>query len=108
MKFTLHGTEIDAEYQEPTTNEDGSPLSDLAYTSIFYDMGAGPVNVVDLPASLNTGGGIKNYTFNVPVLAKMESNVLVWATATDTSGNTSDPSVPVDVRIDRLAPAPPF
>ena len=108
MKNTLHGTELTLEYQEPTANEDGSGLTDLSHTSIFYDMGKGPVNVVDLPAALNTGGGAVSYSFTVPVLDKQENNVAIWATATDTSGNSSAPSEPLNIRIDRLAPNPPF
>ena len=107
MQYLLTGTQVEASYTEPTTNADGSPLTDLHHTSIYYDMGAGAVNVVDLPSSL-TGGGIVQYSFVVPILDGQERAVSFWATATDGSGNTSEPSTPVIVRIDRLAPAPPF
>lgn len=108
MKLTQDGVVIVLEYTEPTANEDGSQLVDLHHTSVYYDMGAGAVNVIDLPASLMTGGGVKEYSFQVPVAAGAEVDVLVWATATDTSGNTSDPSEPLVIRLDRRTPKPPF
>lgn len=108
MKFLNDGTQVNAIYTEPTQNADGSALTDLHHTSIYYDTGAGPVNVVDLPASLNTGGGSREYSFIVPVNDGQEAEVVFYATATDTSGNTSAPSEPITLRIDRLAPAPPF
>lgn len=108
MKFLIHGTQIEAEYTEPTLNEDNSPLTDLHHTSIYYDIGSGPVLVIELPASLNTGGNLVQYSFIVPVTANQEATVNFWATATDSSGNESAPSEAVTLRIDRLAPKAPF
>jgi hypothetical protein len=106
MEFLANGTQIDTQYTEPTTNADGSPLTDLNHTSIFYDVGDGvPVNVVDLPSSLNTGGQQVSYSFMVPIVEGQEADVSFWATATDTSGNESAPSPVVIRRIDRLAPS---
>ena len=108
MKFLIHGTQIDVEYTEPSLNTDDTPVSDLHHTSIFYDLGAGPVLVIELLASLNTGGGLISYSFIVPVVAGQEANVNFWATASDSSGNESAPSEVVTLRIDRLAPKAPF
>lgn len=108
MKFLVHGTQIDVEYNEPTQNTDNSPVTDLHHTSIYYDMGSGPVLVVELPASLNTGGSLVQYSFIVPVTANQEANVNFWATASDSSGNESAPSEVITLRIDRLAPKAPF
>ena len=108
MKYTAYGAEVTFEYTEPSTSADGSALDDLHHTSIFYDIGAGAVNVIDLPASLLTGGGVKEYSFTIPVPQGATINAGIWATATDTSENTSVPSEVLTVRVDRLAPAPPF
>lgn len=108
MKYTVYGAEVTLEYTEPSTNTDGSALDDLHHTSIFYDIGTGAVNVIDLPASLMTGGGVKSYTFTIPVLKGEMKSVSIFATASDTSGETSDPSEPIITVIDRRVPSPPF
>jgi len=107
INFTVTGTNVESSYTEPTVNEDGSPLSDLAKTTIYYDLGAGQVKALDVPASSPTGGGQISQTVTVPIVSGQEANVKFWATATDTSGNESAPSNSVTVRIDRLAPGPP-
>lgn len=108
MKLTQTGVELILEYTEPTDNTDGSLIDDLHHTSIFYDLGAGPVNVVDLPATLNTGGGAISYSALIPVLPGEIKDATIFATATDTIGETSDPSEPLVVRLDRRVPKPPF
>lgn len=104
MKFLSNGTELYATWKEPTSNTDGSALNDLHHTSIFYDDGTGPVNVVDLPASLNTGGGDMNYSFIVPVLDNEVKDIQVWGTATNNAGKTSAPSPVTTVHVSRLTP----
>lgn len=108
MKFVQTGAVMTANYQEPATNEDGSPITDLALTSIYYDMGQGPVKAAEVPASAPTGGGTVTHDIEVPVAPKQEVNVTFWITATDGSGNESAHGNDVVVRIDRLAPAPPL
>lgn len=108
MRLLSEGVEVILEYTEPLNNTDGSAVDDLHHTSIYYDMGAGPVNVVDLPASLNTGGGAISYAFIIPVLRDEIRQVSIWATATDTIGETSDPSEPLTLSLDRRVPSPPF
>jgi len=104
--FTVNvtGAEVTVTYTEPTTNEDGSPLLDLNFCSIFYDMGDGPTKAIDITASKPTGGGTISTNFIVPVLDGMERDVSVWGTASDGSNNASAESVKDSVRIDRLAP----
>lgn len=101
MEFLSNGVRVYARYIEPTIDEDESGLTDLDYTSIFYDIGAGGVNVVDLPASLSTGGGVTTYSFIIPVLNGEDITASVWATATDTSENESVASASANIRIDR-------
>lgn len=108
MIYLADGVQLRVEYQEPTDNADGSVLDDLQHTSVFYDIGGGPVNVVDYPASLAAGGLTVIYDFVVPVLPGDKRNVTVFATATDTSGNTSAPSDSISILIDRRIPNRPF
>ena len=110
LEFTLTGSEVTATYTEPTTNADGSSLKDLAKTIIFYDIvddGLPEVKAVEVPAIALTGGGIVIQTVMVPIVGNQEAEVDFWATAVDTSGNSSDKSVVIRRRIDRLSPAAP-
>ena len=107
MTFTVTGTNVDATYTEPSTNANGTPLTDLAKTTIYYDLGAGPVVAKIVPATALTGGGNVATTITVPVLEGQEADVRFFVTASDTSGNESARSGEVIKRIDRLAPGPP-
>jgi len=101
----VSGSQVDVSYTEPTTNADGSPLTDLDHTTTYYDNGDGPVNAHEEPATALTGGGNIAVQIIVPVADGEEANVDFWATATDQSGNESEKS-PIDTeRIDRLPPA---
>ena len=103
MKIKLFSSAIKVtlSYNEPTTNSDTSALTDLHHTSIFYDMGNGSVHVVDLPASLSTGGGTIQFEFVIPIGYEQLKETDIWATATDNSGNTSVPSIPLNIFVDR-------
>ncbi len=47
-----------AEWTEATTNEDGSPLTDLFQTTLYYQINSEPkVFIADVPASSPNGGG---------------------------------------------------
>ena len=108
MQFTVSGAVVNATYTEPTTNADGSPLIDLASTSVWFQIpGQASVKGPTVPASSSVGGGAINTTVTVPIVAGQEANVGFWATAIDLSANESAPSPKVTLRIDRLAPAPP-
>ena len=92
LEFTLTGSEVTATYTEPTTNTDGSLLKDLAKTIIFYDIvgdGLPEVKAVEVPATALTGGGSIIQTVLVPIVGNQEADVDFWATAVDTSGNSS-------------------
>lgn len=117
-------------YVEPSTNQDfcngdvlitvqadcvqaghiwvvGHALVDLDHTTIYYNIGAGPVVGKVVPASKLTGGGIIEETLSVIMPFYYEGEVSVHVTATDTSGNESTDSNYVKQSIDTWMPAPP-
>jgi hypothetical protein len=104
---TATGTIVRVSYTEPAVNMDNSPLTDLDHTTIYYDMGNGPVLALVVPASRATGGGNIAQDVTIPVLAGQQATVSFYATASDQSKNESDRSNTVVIRIDRLAPGPP-
>lgn len=105
---TVTGTQVSFTYQEPSTNPDGSPLSDLRETRLYYQKDAGSPEIgATTPATRLQGGGRITATLLVPVLHNQEANVTFWATALDLVGNESARSVQVVQRIDRLAPSAP-
>ncbi len=109
VEVTVDGTQVQASYQEPTTNKTGTPLTDLHHTTLFYAMPptAAGTACKTTPASSQTGGATITATCLVPTMLDQEADVRFTVTATDTSGNVSDPSIPVDRRLDFLAPAAP-
>lgn len=107
MQATVVGTEVEVVYEEPTVNADGSPIVDLDHTSVYGDSGSGPSKVADVPATSSTGGGMITQRVTFPVAENQESNVTIFATATDSTGNEGPRSPEVVVRIDRLPPGPP-
>lgn len=107
LTLSLTGAEVTVEYDEPTTNEDGSALSDLQKTTVFYDMGGGTVKASDVPATSVSGGGHITEKVTVPVTSGQERDVQFWVTAMDLSQNESQKSEIKIIRIDRLPPAAP-
>lgn len=117
LTVTVNGVEVTVTYTEPTENKcdpavgcsTPAPLQDLSHTNVYFELasGGGPQKQPDIPASTTAGGGPVSTTVTVPILEGQEDDVTFWATATDTSGNESDPSNSVVRRFDRLAPAPP-
>ena len=109
VDVTVNGTQVQVSYQEPTTNKTGTPLTDLASTTVRYAMPttATPTACNTTPASALTGGATITATCLVPIVLDQEADVRFTVTASDTSGNVSDPSIPVDRRLDFLAPAAP-
>jgi hypothetical protein len=75
------------EYVEPTTNADGTPLTDLAGTTVFYRLDAGADTLgAMVPATAPTGGQRRAVTVTVPAVT---GTVTAWAVATDTADNVS-------------------
>lgn len=80
---------VKVSYTEPSVSIEGSPLTDLAKTTIYYDLGSGRVLAKDIPATKPTGGGPISQTITVPVQVKEEQSVRICVTATDRHGNES-------------------
>lgn len=72
-------------YDEPSTNFDGSPLSDLAYTTIYVISSDGKTTAIRVLAN-DSHGGTHVVVRNIPVRGR-ETKVCV--TATDTHRNES-------------------
>jgi len=104
---TVSGTEITSTYTEPSTNSDNppTPLTDLSHTTIYIQPENGDGFTVTVPATSPTGGGTITEKIIVPVGPNAETNVDVWMTASDLTGNESVDSIVATIRIDRLAPA---
>ena len=97
-----------AEWTEATTNEDGTPVTDLLNTSLYYQINNEPkVFIADIPASSPNGGGNKSHQFTVNIPEGNETDLRAVATHTDLSGNVSREAVSLTVRIDKLPPASP-
>lgn len=106
ITFTPSGTIVSVDYDEPTTNADATPLTDLKDTQVFYQFpGQLAVVCVTTLASSAGGGGHVTTTCTVPVGPNQEVDVTFTAIAHDISGNASVASTPFVIRIDRLPPA---
>ncbi|HRB81132.1 MAG TPA: hypothetical protein PK614_02610 [Nitrospira sp.] len=77
-----HST-VTVAYTEPTTGTDGKPLTNLAYTTIYYNAGDGPVIGKVVPASGKTGGAAVSQVVMIPLRDQSEQEVTVCVTATD-------------------------
>lgn len=107
-QVSLVGSELLCEYVEPSQNADGSQLTDLAKTRVYYQLlGQTPVVAAEVPASSPNGGGTISQRIVVPVAANTEAFVDIWFTALDDVDNESAKSDVYQVQIDKLAPAPP-
>ncbi|GMV52097.1 MAG: hypothetical protein AMXMBFR67_36400 [Nitrospira sp.] len=74
---------VTVSYSEPTTGTDGKPLTNLAYTTVYYNAGEGPVIAKIVPASQKTGGGSVSQSITIPVQGSSDQEVTVCVTATD-------------------------
>ena len=98
-----------ATYTEPSKNSDGSSLTDLKQTEVYYQIGtAAAVQAVVVPASKASGGGAVSTPLSVPVPAGVSTTVSFWATAMDTAGNESAKSAVVTKTFDLLTPDVPL
>lgn len=106
----VNANNVDYTYIEPAINADGTPLTDLKETVLWAQVQGQsiPASIAVRNASTPTGGVEQRVSAILPVLVNEQKDVTCWVTARDTSGNMSEPSLPVTIRIDRLAPAPPL
>jgi len=79
------------DYQEPTTNADGTPLRDLVSMRLYWRVDGGPETVVTLPVSSPKGGVLRRFSLTVPATS---GTLTVTVTAVDVVGNESARSAP--------------
>ena len=101
--FAATGTAT-ALYNEPTTNSDGTPLTDLAKTTVCGQIGTAAPTCVEVAATKPAGGGAISQVINVAVPDNAKTTVTYWVTATDTSGNPSTKSPTATKSFDFLPP----
>lgn len=77
-------------YQEPTTNQKGVPLEDLAYTTIYLSSPKGPAQAIHIWTNDRHGGAYVTIS-DVPV---PDQKVGVCVTATNSAGKESGPASP--------------
>ena len=76
-------------YTEPSVNQAGHPLKELAKTSVYYDLGDGRVLAKDVPSTKPTGGGQITETITLPITQSKDTLVRLCVTATDQQGHES-------------------
>lgn len=98
---------LSAQYVEPTTNVDGSPITNLKQTNISVSFDAGSTFVmaaIDL-ASAPAGGGARYKTVPGLGIPASASSAIVRLVAENTAGFKSD-AVDITVAIARPIPNP--
>ena len=88
---------------EPTTNVDGTPLTDLADVKVYYHTGTGPEAVVALGATTPQGGGILRTDIIADVAAGEVKTIYAQAIAINKLGLESARSTESSLLIDRTA-----
>jgi hypothetical protein len=93
---------------EPTTNADGSALTDLATVRFYFKHADGSdwVPPVDVPASASTGGGQHTTVLTTTIPDGQVETGMAQATAVDTSGNESA-VIQQPVLVDAQSPSAP-
>ena len=77
---------ITISYVEPTTQVDGTPLTNLAKTSIYRNAGKGFIKTKDVPATSGMGGGKITETLSVAVDPGQSIDLTICVTATNNLG----------------------
>ena len=87
-KTTIKATKpsIKMTYTEPTTNEVGKPLINLAKTTIYYDLGTGLVKAKEVPATNPKGGGKITESIQIPLGSMKTADATICITATSDQG----------------------
>jgi len=100
---------LQATYDEPTVSQDGSALTDLAYTLVEYTIGGAPAVLgPHIPASKPSGGGHITTTVIVPAPAGSKTTFLFDVFAVDLTGNKGKVSSSVSSVVDRVGPDAPI
>jgi hypothetical protein len=108
--------EVTLSYDEPAFDQDNTPListdnpplTDLAYTSMFYKVGTGAaVAAGKNTASKPSGGGHISSLLLVPAPVNQKTAFDFWVTSTDLTGNSAG-ETHASFTVDRMAPAVPI
>ncbi len=87
-KATVYASQpyVTVSYVEPTTNSMGQALTNLAKTTIYYDLGKGFVKYKDIPASTPEGGGTVQEKISYSLSEGTHIQTTICVTATNTNG----------------------
>jgi hypothetical protein len=98
----VQGLLVKTRVAETTTNEDGTPITDLAYTKIYFKkIDADYIVTLTEQATSPTGGGLIEQYIIVPVVSDERKVILeTWAEHYDISGNRSNESVKSTINVD--------
>ena len=77
---------VTVSYEEPTTKANGTPLTNLAKTTIYHDVGKGRVKYKDIPATSPQGGGKVHEKIVFSMKQQTSIQATICVTATDTNG----------------------
>jgi hypothetical protein len=103
----ITGTELEVVYKEPTTNDDGTAITDLKSVNLYYNSGGGETLAIEVPASSPTGGGIRIKRILIPLGEDTEAEVKFYFRAYNLAGEASANSPVIIKRLDKLAPKTP-
>ena len=88
------GVKFDFKWKEPKTNIDGTALTDLQKTTLYYISGNATVVKKDYAATKAAGGGSKTAAVTIPAKCGTAVSVIkVWTTATNTVGESASSNV---------------
>jgi len=110
LEVTQSGVNLQVRYTEPVVTSNGTPLDDLAYTTITVLDGTAILEEVTVPATALTGGGaiVRDVLFQP--IAGQKKTYTIEVTASDTNidpgPNVSLPATS-SIIIDREAPGAP-
>ncbi|MEE9232955.1 MAG: hypothetical protein V3U07_05830 [Nitrospirales bacterium] len=77
---------VTVSYLEPTTKANGQPLTNLAKTTIYLDLGKGLIKYKDIPATNPQGGETIQEKIPFTLSAGETIQATICVTATDTNG----------------------
>lgn len=99
--------EFDISFTEPTTSVDNTPLTDLAYSTVYVTSPAGTLKAPVVAAgSVHGGEGVRTVV-QVSAPAGRITSITFAVSCTDLAGNEGPKSEPVTTVVDRIGPAVP-
>lgn len=105
MRFIDNNTvEVTATFTEPNASVDGSPLTDLDYSTVYIITPAGTIKSPAIQETQASGGGNVTINLLVTALNGVKTTLKFAASSTDTSGNEGARTAEVSLVIDRVGP----